>query len=77
MELKSNRENDKLTIEEQNKIKNSILNQLDYVFTSEQYYNTYLNGLDSTDDVRNFGNMKISFSSLENQMKNIKKLLCV
>ena len=63
--------NDKLTIEEQNKIKNSILNQLDYVFTSEQYYNTYLNGLDSTDDVRNFGNMKISFSSLESQMKNI------
>ena len=57
--------NDKLTIEEQNKIKNSILNQLDYVFTSEQYYNTYLNGLDSTDDERNFGNMKISFSSLE------------
>ena len=63
--------NDKLTIEEQNKIKNSILNQLDYVFTSEQYYNTYLNGLDSTDYERNFDNMKISFSSLESQMKNI------
>ena len=71
LDYQTDGKNEKLTIEEQNKIKNSILNQLDYIFTSEQYYNTYLNILDSTDDVRNFDNMKISFSSLESQMKNI------